>query len=52
MFKKEVESLVQIGVLELANYSEWGAPYFAQPKLNSNKIHLTIDFININKQLK
>ena len=29
MLKKEVERLVLLGVLEVANYSERGAPYFA-----------------------
>ena len=32
MFRKEVERLVKLGVIEEANDSEWGAPYFAQPK--------------------
>ena len=29
IFKKEVERLVLLGVLGVANDSEWGAPYFA-----------------------
>ena len=33
MFKKEVERLVLLGVLEAANDSKWGASSFAQPKL-------------------
>ena len=28
MFKKKFEHLVLLGVLEIANDSEWGAPYF------------------------
>ena len=32
IFKKEVEQLVLLGVLELVINSEWGAPSFAQPK--------------------
>ena len=32
MFKQEVEHLVVLGVLEVANDSEWVAPYFAKPK--------------------
>ena len=32
MFKKEVESLVLLGVLGVENDSEWGDPSFAQPK--------------------
>ena len=52
MFKKEVERLVLLGVLEVANYSEWGSPYFAQPKLKSNRVRFLSDFRNLNKQLK
>ena len=36
MFKKEVERLVQFGVLELEKYLEWGAPSLAKPKPKSN----------------
>ena len=32
MLKKEVERLVISGVLEHANESEWGEPYFTQPE--------------------
>ena len=32
MFKNEVERLVLLGFLEVANDSEWGSPSFAQPK--------------------
>ena len=32
MLKKEVERLVLLEVLEVANDSEWGTPSFAQPK--------------------
>ena len=32
MFIKEVKRLVKLGVIGEANDSEWGAPYFAQPK--------------------
>ena len=32
MFKKEAERIVLLGVLEIANDPEWGAPSFAQPK--------------------
>ena len=52
MFKKDVERLVQILVLELANGSSWGAPPFAQPKPKSNRVRFLSEFININKQLK
>ena len=32
MFKKEVERIVKLGVLEEANDPEWGSPSFAQQK--------------------
>ena len=49
MFRNEFERLVVLGFLEVANYSEWGAPSFAQPKPKSNLVHLLSDFNNINK---
>ena len=51
MFKKEVERLVLLGVLYLANYSEWGALSFAQPKPKSNQVRFLSDFSDLNKQL-
>ena len=36
IFKKDVEYLVLLGVLEAANDPEWGSPSFTQPKLKSN----------------
>ena len=35
IFQNEVERLVPLIVLEIANNSEWGAPSFAQPKPKS-----------------
>ena len=52
IFKKEVERLVLLGVLELANDSEWGDPSFVQPEPKSNLVHFLGDFWNLNKQLK
>ena len=52
MFKKEVGSLVLLGVLKVANDSEWRAPSFAQPKPKSNIVRFLSDFINLSKQLK
>ena len=52
IFKKEVERLVLLGVLELANDSEWGDPSFVQPELKLNLVHFLGDFHNRNKQLK
>ena len=40
IFKNEVESLVLIGVLELANDPERGYPSFTQSKPKSNIVHL------------
>ena len=51
MFKQEVEYLVILGVLELANYSEWVAQYFAKTKPKSNQLHFLSEFRNLNKQL-
>ena len=39
-------------VIEKTNDSEWGAPYFPQPKLKKNKVRFLSDFRNLNKQLK
>ena len=38
MFKNWVERIFLLGVLELSNDSEWGAPFFAQPKPKSNQV--------------
>ena len=50
-FKKEVERLVILGVLALANNSERGSPYFAQPKSKTNQVSFLSDFRNLNKKL-
>ena len=52
MFKKEVERLFLLGVLEVANDSEWGSPSVAQPKHKSNWVRFISDFSHLNKQLK
>ena len=49
MFKKEVGHLILLGVLELANDSEWGAPSFAQPKPKSKRERFPGDFRNLKK---
>ena len=51
IFKKEVDSLVLLGSLKVANDPEWGAPYFAQTKPESNRVCFISDFRNLNKQL-
>ena len=43
MFKQDVEHLVILEVLELANDSEWAAPYFAKTQLKSNQVHFLSD---------
>ena len=50
--QKESGSLVLLGVLELVNDSEWGAPSFAQTTHKSNVVLFISDFRNIDKQLK
>ena len=52
MFKQQVENLVALGVLELANNSEWLAPSFVKSKPKSNQVHFLSEFMNLNKQLK
>ena len=51
MFKK-FERLVLLGVIERANNSEWGAPYFAQPKPKTDQVCFLNDFRSLNKPLK
>ena len=51
MFKKEVERLVLLELLETENESEWGSPSFKQPKSKNNRVYSISDFRNINKQL-
>ena len=51
MFKQEVENLVILGVLDLANDSEWLAPSFVKPKPKSNQVRFLSEFRNLNKQL-
>ena len=51
-FKKDVEHLGILIVLEKSNNSEWGSPSSAQPKPKTNQERFIIDFINLNKGLK
>ena len=50
MFKREVDRLVQLGVLEIDNDSLWGFPSFAQPKPKLNQVRFLSYIRNINKQ--
>ena len=52
IFRKEVGRLVNLGVLEEENDSEWGAPSFSQPKAKTNHVRFLSDFRNLNRQLK
>ena len=52
MFKKKVEGLVRLGLLEEENDYEWGAPSFAQPKEKINIVEFLSDFRKLNRQLK
>ena len=52
MLRKEVEIILILGVLEKSNDSEWGAPFFAQPKVKTNHVILLSDFWDLNRQLK
>ena len=52
MFKKQVKRLVLLGVLEVINDPEWGAPSFEQPKPKSNQVLFLSNFRNLNNQLK
>ena len=51
-FFKEVERLVLLGVLEVANDSEWGASSFAQTKHKLNLVRFLSESRNQDKKLK
>ena len=51
MFKKEVEILFLIGVIDLANKSQWKVLYFPQNTPKSIQVRFLSDFRNLNKQL-
>ena len=52
MFKKNVERLVSLGVLEETNDSKGGTPSFVQTKTKTNCVRFLSDFRNFNRQLK
>ena len=52
VFRKEANRLVSLVVIGHANDSEWGDPYFAEPKAKTNIFHLLSDCQNLNSQLK
>ena len=41
IFKKDVEHLVLLGVLEIEKYSEWRDPPFAQHKPKRNRVRFS-----------
>ena len=50
-FKKELDRLVKLGVLERVQQSEWGSPTFIVPK-KDNKVRFVSDFRRLNQKLK
>ena len=52
IFRKEVDRLVLLGVVEDANDSEWGAPSFAQPNAKMDCIRFVSAFKNLNSQFR
>ena len=50
-FKKELLRLVELGVLEPVQSSEWGSPTFIIPK-KDGKVRFVSDFRKLNKKLK
>ena len=52
IFRKEVDRLVLLGVVEDANDPEWGTPSFAQPNTKIDCIRFFSASKNLNSQLK
>ena len=50
-FKKELDRLVELGVLEPVQESEWGSPTFIVPK-KDDKVRFVSDFRRLNAKLK
>lgn len=50
-FKKELDRLVKLGVLEVVQQSEWGSPTFIVPK-KDDKVRFVSDFRRLNAKLK
>lgn len=49
--KREVERLVELGVLKRVNRSEWAAPTFLIPKKDGS-VRFISDFREVNKRIK
>ena len=52
MFRKEVERIVKLGVLNDANDSELTAPSLVQYKTKTHRVRFLSDFRNLKRQLK
>ena len=50
-FKKELDRLEKLGVLERVQQSEWGSPTFIVPK-KDNKVRFVSDFRRLNQKIK
>ena len=50
LFRKEVKTIVTLGVLKDANDSECGAHYFAQPEPKTNLMRFLSDSWNLKRQ--
>ncbi len=50
-FKKELDRLVKLGVLEKVQQSEWGTPTFIIPK-KDNEVRFISDFRRLNQKIK
>ena len=50
-FKKELDRLVNLGVLEKVQQSEWGSPTFIVPK-KDGRVRFVSDFRRLNQKLK
>ena len=50
-FKQEIDTLVDLGVLEKDSSSQWAAPSFTQSKKNPNELRFLSDFCQLNKQM-
>ena len=51
VFKKELDQLEKLGVLEKIQQSEWGTPTFIIPK-KDNKVRFISDFRRLNQKIK
>ena len=50
-FKKELDSLVKLGVLKKDSNSQWAAPAFTIPKKDGVSLRFLTDFRQLNKRM-